>query len=265
MESKENRAEKLRTVYKNAEAFLFEIAPKELHGEMEKYFDVPKTEKTKADILHGLLTSLQNKQMSTNVIGLHNEKRAPIFKEIFFDYDAGAILEAYTSDTLFECFKRQFDVKNAESKRNSFLLYAKSVISACQFLNRFDSAEDFDIYVKRYTSNEFTTAALPLLIEKEITGMGFALACDFLKDLGYTEYAKPDVHIMDIFNALGLCGYNDYAAYETVIEMANAVGETPYKVDKVLWLIGSGNFYLHKVTVGRNKEKFIEKMKTVLK
>ena len=265
MTTKDNRAEKLRAVYKNAEKFLYEIAPPEVTGdEMERYFVVSKEQNTKSDILHGLLLSLQNRQMASNVIGFYREDRVPVFKEIFFDYDADAILRAYTADTLLECFKERFNIKVENPKRNLWAAYAKSVISACKFLSGFDSAEEFDEFVMRFTYNEFTAAALPMLLEKEISGMGFALACDFLKDLGYTGYAKPDVHIKDILSAFDLCEDKDYDAYKTIIEMANAVGETPYKVDKVLWMIGSGNFYLHNVTVGRNKEKFTEKAKTYL-
>ena len=261
MNNKENRAEKLRTIYKNAEAFLFEIAPKGIQAdEMEKYFIVPKTEKTKADILYGLLGSLQNRAMMTNTIGLWNEKRAPVFKEIFFNYDAGAILEAYTADSLFECFKEHF---NVDSSKKSFADYAKSVISACQFLNKFDSAEDFDTYVMRYYNNVDARIELAQILEKEIIGIGFALACDFLKDIGYEAYAKPDTHLMKIFNELSLCENKPIPMYRTFVEMANAVGKTPYAVDKVFWLIGSGNFYLHNIKVGHNKDKFIEKMKNL--
>jgi hypothetical protein len=262
---KKERTEKMQTIYSEAKKFLEEITPSELQGkEMEKYFDVQMTFKTKNDILWRLLNSLQNRNMLPKVIGFENKDRKTIFKHILFDYDANIILNEYTADTLFLCFKENFNIKYTESKRSTWFGYAKSVISACIFINEFSSADDFNEFITRFTYNEFSSAALPLILEKEIYGFGFALACDFLKELGYTGYPKPDIHIKDILVAFNLCENNDYDAYKTVIEMANAVNETAYKVDKILWLIGSGRYYHHDIQIGRNKEKFIEKMKTKL-
>jgi hypothetical protein len=45
--------------------------------------------------------------------------------------------------------------------------------------------------------------------------------------------------------------------------MARNAGRTPYHVDKLFWLIGSGNFYDdpqigNEGRIGRHKEQFIE-------
>ena len=126
-------------------------------------------------------------------------------------------------------------------------------------MNKFENVQEFDDFVMLYTENEVTAIQLPKLMEKKIFGLGFALACDFLKELGYVNYPKPDVHIMDILFAFGLCENNGDSAYKAVIEMANIVGETPYKVDKLLWLIGSGYFYMHGIKIGKNKKNLLSK------
>jgi hypothetical protein len=71
------------------------------------------------------------------------------------------------------------------------------------------------------------------------------LSCDFLKELGYVNFPKPDVHLRDIFSALDLCPSNagDYALFKVIIRVANHAGVTPYDADKVFWLTGSGDFY----------------------
>ena len=46
-----------------------------------------------------------------------------------------------------------------------------------------------------------------------------------------------------------------------VIKMARIVGETPYKVDKVFWLICSGNHYYDNISMKRNKNEFIKYIK----
>lgn len=261
--NREKQSEKMAVIYNEAVKFLNKITPLELQGkELEKYFHAEKKFKSKDEILFQLLGSLQNRGMATNVIGFWKEDKKPKFREILLDYDSDAILSKYAEDVdlLFKCFDEHFPVNNANSKGNLWKIYAKAVISACKFLSKFKDATDFDDFVMRFSYNEFSSAALPMLLEKEIYGLGFALACDFLKELGYTEYPKPDVHIKDIFAKFDLCEHNDYSAYKAVIEMARVVKETPYKVDKIFWLIGSGKFYHHNITIGSSKDRFIEEM-----
>jgi hypothetical protein len=90
------------------------------------------------------------------------------------------------------------------------------------------------------------------------------LACDFLKELGYENFSKPDVHVKDILWAIGLCpwGPSDYEVFKAVARVARNVGVTPYNVDKLFWLIGSGNFYDdphvgHKGRICGRKKEFI--------
>lgn len=257
--------DKMILIYDESKKFLNEITPIEVGSNgLNQYLNIKKNYKSKNDILHRLLLSLQNMQMLPKVIGLDNEKRKAIFKKLLFDYDSDKILNNYNEDLLLDAFNNSFVIKNIESPKNLWRRYTKSIISACKFVSSFDSVKDFDNFVNRFNYNEMSSAALPMLLEKEIFGLGFPLACDFLKELGFSEYPKPDVHIKDIFVAFNLCENNDYSAYKVVIEMAHIVNDSAYNVDKIFWLIGSGNFYLHNVNIGRNKEKFINKVKEML-
>lgn len=255
------RTEKIRAIYEKAFQYLSEITPSLIqHGGLEEYFDIKKSFKTKNDILFMLLSSLQNRQMAANVIGFQNQNRSQNFKNIFFEYDCELILNTYTPETLFERFQKDFQINNAQSKSNLWKVYSKSVISACKFISTFKDAKDFDDFIESFRYNQLSLAAVPMLLEKEIFGLGFALACDFLKELGYTAYTKPDVHIKDIFHKLDLCENEDFSAYKAVVEMARAVDETPYKVDKIFWLIGSGRYYRHDENIGSHKAEFLEIM-----
>ena len=107
-------------------------------------------------------------------------------------------------------------------------------------------------------------AVLPLLISTELFGFQFALTCDFLKELGFTNYGKPDVHIKDILEAYGFISEkaSDYAILKTMINISNDANVSCYDFDKVLWLIGSGRFYNHPEFgnngfIGKMKDDFI--------
>jgi len=100
------------------------------------------------------------------------------------------------------------------------------------------------------------------LLEKEIFGLGFALACDFLKENGYPKFIKPDVHIKAIFHGVGISkSKSDYDIFKDVIRFSEDINELPYCVDKLFWLIGSGKFYLDNVRIKTNRDEFVERIK----
>ncbi|MCJ7508991.1 MAG: hypothetical protein MUO85_09750, partial [candidate division Zixibacteria bacterium] len=82
---------------------------------------------------------------------------------------------------------------------------------------------------------------------------------------GYRDYPKPDVHLIKIFYDLGLSeSAEPYEVYKSIIEMAEAVREDAYTVDKIFWLISSGRFYLVNIDTGRNRDKFIRRVKAIM-
>jgi thermostable 8-oxoguanine DNA glycosylase len=136
-------------------------------------------------------------------------------------------------------------------------------------MTQFASANDFYAWVDRFDKDERARVALPMLLSQEIVGYGFALSCDFLKELGYISFAKPDVHIKDIFAGLELCPprASDYQVFKAAIRVAKNVGVTPYNVDKLFWLIGSGKVYDDPSIgrIGTSKKEFIAYAQPFLK
>lgn len=90
------------------------------------------------------------------------------------------------------------------------------------------------------------------------------MACNALKELGYLDYPKPDVHMIDIFESLGLSESSPYAVFEAIVKMAEANGVTPYEADKILWLICSGKYYKDDIKVKSKKAEFIASAKEYL-
>ena len=73
-----------------------------------------------------------------------------------------------------------------------------------------------------------------------------------------------DVHLKDILIGLRRCPEkaDDYQVFKAVVRVAQHAGVTPYNVDKLLWLIGSGYFYKDqyigaKGRTGSHKKEFL--------
>jgi hypothetical protein len=142
-----------------------------------------------------------------------------------------------------------------------WVIFSKGAMSGAKYLDRFDALEDFLQYVQDFDEKLTTRPALPFLMGHEIFGYGFSLACDFLKELGFSNYAKPDTHLIDIFSGLDVSSKAALDVFRAVSLLADEVEETPYAVDKAFWLIGSGNLYLNNAKFRTSKKEFIEEVR----
>lgn len=152
-------------------------------------------------------------------------------------------LSRMTEDDLCSLLREKLNVRSEDSKRNCWRKWSNSIIDSARFLSEFSDLKDFNGFIRSYQRHDAMLASLPLYLSARIRGIGFALACDTLKELGYTEYPKPDKHIKDICQAFSLSANDDISVFNAIRSMAVDCGETPYRVDKVLWLICSGFFY----------------------
>lgn len=260
--------EKNQIVYKCANEYLKSILPENLtEQDLEKYFIGDKSDFTKLkDVFIQLIRSAQNYQRMPNTIKF--KERFNDIKIILYDFDYNKVAMLDAVD-LYYNFRNKFNVISKDTKMNSWYKWSRSIIDAANFVCSFKDVEDFKHFISLYDYNTVTRMLLPLLISSKISGIGFPLACDFLKELGYLNYPKPDVHIVDIFSELGLSDRNIMNVFEAVIRMYEDCIEidstvSPYKIDKILWLICSGKFYLDGLTVTRHKEIFIKNMKELL-
>jgi len=256
---------KYKFVFESAKSFLDDIVaqnPKLSGAILEQHLNLQSKFDNLCDAHLRLIESLSNRSMMARIIGFNAKEEE--MRKILFAYDPVKILAVYkNADELLEKFRVSFNLQNALGKRSLWRKFSEGIISGSYFMATFKDKDDFDGFVKNFSFNKYTKAALPMLLSREIKGYGLALACDFLKELGYRDYPKPDVHLIEIFHQLGLSESKDpYEVYKAIIEMADAVGEDAYTVDKIFWLIGSGRFYLVDVEVGRrNRDKFVRSIK----
>lgn len=157
--------------------------------------------------------------------------------------------------------------------------YARGLIDAASFLAKCDGLSSINAAIVLGADNPPRSLQdINQVIEKvmKIYGLGPALARDFLKECGCIWLAKPDVHIIGVLQYADQMGLGKDAGYfmreKGAEELCDAVFKfsvmatkgregkgdpdtpdkdklapvTPYKVDKMIWLLCTGNFYLQR-------------------
>lgn len=229
---------------------------------------------SKEGIYQRILESAQNANMKAGVIGgaIGGVEKLSLVLE---DFNPKAVVAKYMGDwesvldDIVEKLEPRGEIRR--TPRSIWPHYCQTILSAASFIEQFSSASDFFGWVDFFDQDDRARASLPMLLSREIQGFGFALACDFLKEMGYVNFPKPDVHLRDIFTSLGLCKDKpgDYQLFKALIRVAGHAGVSAYNADKAFWLIGSGYFYSdrhigNQGRVGSRKREFIEYAKPLL-
>lgn len=260
---------------------LYVLAKEFLHDELRQqgfqpdvlnsYICNPDPPKTLNDIYKQLLISAQNAHMRAGVISGSLGGNIDRLGKVLFDFNVNKVISHYaTHEQLLDeiQLKLKPNGKILRNPRSIWPQYCRTILSAAKFMAQFKSLDEFNEWADLFCTNPKAFMAAPMMLAQEIHGIGFALACDFLKDLGYTKLGKPDIHIRDIFAALGIsnAGDTDYEVLKTLTLLAEEIGVTAYNADKIFWLIGSGKFYLHpEFSLPRNhKQRFINFAKSCL-
>lgn len=292
---------------KTCNAFLADIIQKEKIDldSIQHYFQPTSNleEITLQSLFLSLISSAANANMLSNVIEFADRKNRE--KEISQEGSRkDRILEAISghkelatqsfTDEEFKPYLRtlsEFDVETAFTNLKEKALvkgdgkvlwyrWLNSVKDAAAFTMRYETGETFVQHFNAI-SPDFLFAG-PLIIQRYIIGIGFALACDALKELGFTQYVKPDTHINDVFIELNLAKASkdnlskQLNVFDAAIALVQKINSslpleehiTAYELDKIIWLCCSGKFYKEGITIhdGKRdlKEKLIERLRNNL-
>jgi hypothetical protein len=211
-----------------------------------------------------LLGSAQSPQSMPNVIGgsIGGIER---LGAILFEFDPAAVATKYPRSE--EGCRRLFDDirerlaprgKLNYNPRSLWKRFCGAVTSGAAFLAQFPDAQAFYRWAQPFDADENGRVQLATTIARQVDGMGFALASDFLKEIGFTNFSKPDVHIKEIFSQLGLSATrDDIEVFKAVGRVARNAGVTPYEVDQLFWLVGSGYLHLDRRRPGASRAEFI--------
>jgi len=265
----------MRHTYESAKAFIIrELQDPNAEQIVESYLNPPdqiapgtQNQLGIEGLFERMLISAQNANMKPAVIGgaIGGIERLGL---ALFQYDPQVVTQLYggNPDALLDHI---IEVLNPTGQilrtpKSIWPLYCKTILSAASFFEQFEDGKDFYSWATHLYRDPKSAPALPMIIAAEVDGIGYPLACDFLKDLGFVNYGKPDTHILEILSGIGLClpKSRPYVIQKTLTKIAVASHVSAYAVDKVFWLIGSGKFYNHKHLgrnglIGRKKAKFI--------
>jgi hypothetical protein len=258
----------MRKIYLTAKTFLIrELACVDAEEVLESYLFVPDHSDrslTLNEIYERLLISAQNANMKASVVGGSIGGMRNLGKALF-RFNPKKVERAFANDPegLLDHIVATLNPTGQirTTARSIWPKYCKTILSAATFFGQFKNADDFYDWADHFYGDQRSMAALPMVLAAEIEGIGYPLACDFLKELGFVSYGKPDVHVNEIFAGIGLCSEkaSPYQVQKVIAKIADAAGVSSYNVDKVFWLIGSGKFYKHPEigTIGRKKAQFI--------
>ena len=242
-----------KLLYETAYKMLVSMLPYGMtETDLDKYFHGDRyNPENLRGVYIALIRTAQNYQFMPNVIQFDSREKA--IGRMLHDFDYNYVSTLNPED-LYLAFKNEFCV----SSERSWRLWCKAVVDSAFFVKSFSSVDDFD----KYVSLSKDIKAAPLSISRKITGMGFALACNALKELGYLNYVKPDIHLIDICDKLYISSRDQIEVFDAMQRIADENNITPYKLDKVLWLVCSGNFYKDGIRVNGRKEELISNVKS---
>jgi hypothetical protein len=253
-----------RKAYRLARRFL--LKTKGVTEEMIKdHLDAPDSHRpeTLCGVFSRLVFSAQNYWALPHIIGCKlGTDGTDELAGILSDFDPTAVFEEFGTKwkRLLNRIDEDFFPTEPRSRepRSAWRKFCRAVLTGAKWLTQFKDVNTFYQWVERHDRNARKRYELACTIASNVRGYGPALACDFVKELGFLNWSKPDVHLKKIFVGLGLATSEDnWTVFRAIDRLARNVGVSPYHADKVFWLISSGRFYRTQSTVCRSRDRFI--------
>jgi len=248
--------------------------------------DLKRSETSKAFVQ--MILHAQNATMISSIVNF--EKNKEFLKEVTCDFQPKSFLQKYANKDI-KCLAEDLrwtadknkglkwsSTKSKNDNKDQIVTrFAKTLLECAKFLSELNSKQEI---INKLTANAHNTQTLIKNFKSQIkTGFGIALTCDFLKEFDeqFNDLAKPDVHLIDVMTKLKKREENYYNSDKSKIklldemkEMAACINEnlpdnekiTVYQLDRMIWLVCTENFFLHKKPV---KEKYLNMIENLCK
>ena len=146
-----------------------------------------------------------------------------------------------------------------EKRETNWMKYCRGLYDGLKYLV-YDNGEE--IINELAATPVLTDSNLEIisLISNQIHGLGFALTCDWIKECGCLWVSKPDNHIKCVVQYIkktetikdkDVLIFIDSWAKE-LRHSGRFDNISAYKIDKIIWLLCTGNFYLDDNKIGHS-------------
>lgn len=266
--------ERNNVIYQFAGEYLLKHAHGMTEDILAEYFHNPR--KNTLDEAFGVVVSSAadwHKPKAQN-IAYWEKDRSAVIEKVVGNHSISYVLDTFSSnpDSLYSAFKDSLHLDNNQFTTDVWLSYANCICGMAQYLSKFKNAEEMYTYFDTFkTSKEKIRLINEISRQSHIIktkyGWGFALTANWLKDIGMLDYCKPDIQVTRCLNSLGLCSKTNTVVFKTLAAIAEDAKESDktasaFKLDRILWLIGSGNFYNHsEIEWNGSSDDFVSKLK----
>jgi hypothetical protein len=162
----------------------------------------------------------------------------------------------------------KWDSTKSVKKDHIAKLVAQSMFECAEYLIQFNSRQEVLNDLQGHAVS--TKSLIEYFSSKIKTGFSVALSCDFLKefDVCFEYLPKPDVHIRNVIEALKGRSYQKdidlVTEVQTMVSNINtqltSKGDAPitvYQLDRMIWLVCTGNFFIPGHPNGTTKQVYI--------
>lgn len=238
----------LKTIIGETQALLREISSKEgSHRALQEEIDYYNPSELRAafhtmnDLHLRLCDSIRNTSWMRRVV---TDERFQRISSAFLDYDLDSVCTG-GSTPVMAIITRHCSVSFGElTAKRSWGIFTQGVVDSACYLSQFSGPRQFYDYVDGNTDTSEKAWSLAEDLDQRIKGVGRALACDFLKEIGVDRYSKPDTQIIKSFRMLNLIDGIDEQkeAFDIISHMADLTDLSPAVVDKIIWIAASGRW-----------------------
>ena len=237
--------------------------------ERKKEYFIPEIFRTKGqeqsepEIYDRMCFSLQNTSHMRNSINMSEFCNNRIIEKVLYNYDYKKVSEYSKWEDVYDELKREGITDNGkgDKRKTNWQKFCEGIYEGAKWLIKEGYPKVKELTAEKIDGNtSFDRIYMDInIIEKAIPNMGTALVCDWLKECGCTWLVKPDVHIRSVYahftdKEVSKCLDKDIIRemYEWASDLQKYDSEmTAYKLDRIIWLICTGDFFLDNKKIGR--------------
>jgi hypothetical protein len=250
----------LRILYLEAHNFLKEQAGEDFMGELGDFKPTPRANNMK-QIFYRLIESLIATRTMRETVG-----EIALLADVLLQFNPKKTYKFYGNDVakLLNEIKAKHDSWEIGSYAR-WEVFCKGLLSGASFLSRLGSAKTFNQFVCGFKYNEKTMAVLPLLLQKEIRGLKFPMACSFLHSVGYTDYIAPDRHMRDLLHEIWVTEtWENYEALKALIKIARVNDVKPVVVHEIFTILSSDKISEDAIEPYKHRRDFVRHITPIL-